>query len=176
MPPCPQHTSLSEERPQCLILVADGRVSGLPHSFPILFSYVAIMVGRFQPYIYSAPVDDSSFNPKAVTIASRLPTAPPKKKQDGPYLNYNRHPDSYLILPYGNTSVKPMNKRTKTFVNVARWIQLALRVCTLLGAVGVLLCGIFIRGAADTEGYIMRIPVCAYVIGVKTLLTTIAWC
>jgi hypothetical protein len=32
-------------------------------------------------------------------------------------------------------------------------------VCTLLGAVGVLLCGIFIRGATDTEGYIMRIPV-----------------
>lgn len=134
------------------------------------------MVGRFQPYIYSAPVDDSSFNPKAVTIASRLPAAPPKKKQDGPYLNYNRHPDSYLILPYGNTNVKPMNKKTKTFVNVARWMQLALRVCTLLGAVGVLLCGIFIRGAADTEGYIMRIPVCAYEMGVKTLLTTIAWC
>lgn len=119
------------------------------------------MVGRFQPYLYDAPVDDSTFNPKAVTMASRMPSAPPKKKQDGPLIDFNRHPDSYLILPYGNTNVKPMNKRTKLFITIARWIQLSFRVCTLLGAVGVLLCAIFIRGAADTEGYIMRIPVCS---------------
>jgi len=118
------------------------------------------MVGRFQPYLYDAPQDDSGFNPKAVTMASRLPPPPPKKKQDGPLIDFNRHPDSYLILPYGNRDVKPMGKRTKTYVKSARWVQLGLRVLQLLGAVGVLLCGIFIRGAADTEGYIMRIPVC----------------
>ncbi|OAL03132.1 hypothetical protein IQ06DRAFT_124592 [Phaeosphaeriaceae sp. SRC1lsM3a] len=128
------------------------------------------MVGRFQPYLYNAPIDDSTFNPKAVTMASRMPPAPPKKKQDGPLIDFNKHPDSYLILPYGNTSFKPMNKRVKLYIKVVRWIQLFLRVCTLLGAVGVLLCGIFIRGATDTEGYIMRIPpgvdlvVCLYAI------------
>ncbi|KAF2821132.1 hypothetical protein CC86DRAFT_332533 [Ophiobolus disseminans] len=128
------------------------------------------MVGRFQPYLYNAPGQDSSYNPKAVTMASRLPPPPPKKKQDGPLIDFNKHPDSYLILPYGNRDVKPMGKRTKTYIKVARWVQLAFRVCTLLGAVGVLLCGIFIRGAADTEGYIMRIPpgvdlvVCLYAI------------
>jgi hypothetical protein len=119
------------------------------------------MVGRFQPYLYNAPVDDSDFNPKAVTMASRMPPSPPKKKQDGPLIDFNKHPDSYLILPYGHTNVKPMHKKTKVFVKVARWTQLFFRVCTLLGAVGVLLCGIFIRGTADSEGYIMRIPVCA---------------
>ncbi|KAH7084212.1 hypothetical protein FB567DRAFT_77666 [Paraphoma chrysanthemicola] len=128
------------------------------------------MVGRFQPYLYNAPVDDSDFNPKAVTMASRMPPSPPKKKQDGPLIDFNKHPDSYLILPYGNRNVKPMHKSTKAFVKVARWIQLFFRICTLLGAVGVLLCGIFIRGAADSEGYIMRIPpgvdlvVCLYAI------------
>lgn len=120
------------------------------------------MVGRFQPYLYDAPVDGSTFNPKAVTMASRMPPSPPKKKQDGPLIDFNKHPDSYLILPYGNTSFKPMNKKVKVYVKVVRWIQLFLRVCTLLGAVGVLLCGIFIRGATDTEGYIMRIPVCEH--------------
>lgn len=120
------------------------------------------MVGRFQPYLYNAPGDiDSKYNPKAVTMASRLPPPPPKKKQEGPLIDFNRHPDSYLILPYGNRDVKPMSKRTKTYIKIARWVQLAFRVVTLLGAVGVLLCGIFIRGAADTEGYIMRIPVCS---------------
>jgi hypothetical protein len=118
------------------------------------------MVGRFQPHIYyDAPQGDSGFNPKSVTMASRLPPPAPKKKQDGPLIDFNRHPDSYLILPYGTRDVKPMGKRTKAYIKIVRWVQLALRVFTLLGAVGVLLCGIFIRGAADTEGYIMRIPV-----------------
>jgi hypothetical protein len=120
---------------------------------------IGIMVGRFQPYLYNAPVEQSTYNPKAVTMASRLPPPPPRKKPSGPLIDFNKHPDSYLILPYGNTNAKPMNKKTKVYVKVARWIQLSLRVCTLLGAVGVLLCGIFIRGVADTEGYIMRIPV-----------------
>ncbi|KAH3970758.1 hypothetical protein HBI56_138390 [Parastagonospora nodorum] len=128
------------------------------------------MVGRFQPYLYDAPVDDSTFNPKAVTMASRMPPSPPKKKQEGPLIDFNKHPDSYLILPYGNTNAKPMNKKTKTFIKIARWVQLFFRVCTLLGAVGVLLCSIFIRGTTDTEGYIMRIPpgadlvICLYAI------------
>jgi hypothetical protein len=126
------------------------------------------MAGRWQPYAY-APQRDSMidtdptqpiFNPKAVTMASRLPPPPPKKKQEGPLIDFNQHPDSFLILPYGNTNAKPMGKRTKTFINIARWTQLGFRVAQLLGAIGVLLCGIFIRGAQDTEGYIMRIPVC----------------
>jgi hypothetical protein len=101
------------------------------------------------------------FNPKAVTMASRLPPPPPRKKQEGPLIDFNQHPDSFLILPYGNANAKPMGKRTKTFINIARWTQLGFRIAQLLGAVGVLLCAIFIRGAQDTEGYIMRIPVCA---------------
>lgn len=121
------------------------------------------MAGRWQPYLYEPQRDSMdvqpTFNPKSVTMASRLPPAPVKKKQEGPLINFNRHPDSYLILPYGNTNAKPLNKRTKTMIKITRWVQLFLRVCALLGAVGILLCGIFIRGALDTEGYIMRIPV-----------------
>jgi hypothetical protein len=115
------------------------------------------------------------FNPRAVTMASRMPPPPPKKKQEGPLIDFNQHPDSYLILPYGNTNAKPMHRSTKTFINIGRWTQLAFRVATLLGAVGVLLCSIFIRGAQDTEGYIMRIPVCTFPRTTKILLTCIAW-
>ncbi|EAT86940.2 hypothetical protein SNOG_05876 [Parastagonospora nodorum SN15] len=87
------------------------------------------MVGRFQPYLYDAPVDDSTFNPKAVTMASRMPPSPPKKKQEGPLIDFNKHPDSYLILPYGNTNAKPMNKKTKTFIKIARWPGADLVIC-----------------------------------------------
>lgn len=87
-----------------------------------------------------------------------MPPSPPKKKPTGPLIDFNKHPDSFLVLPYGNTKAKPMTLKTKLFINIARWTQFGLRIITLLGAVGVLLCGIFIRGVQNTEGYIMRIP------------------
>jgi hypothetical protein len=121
-------------------------------------------MGRWQPYLYNSQrtslydVPDV-FNPKAVTMASHQPPPPKKSKPDGPLVSINRHPDSYLVLPYGKTDAKPMSPKTKVLVKVARWIQLFFRVLTLFGAIGVLLCAIFIRGAGNTEGYIIRIPV-----------------
>ena len=103
----------------------------------------------------------SRFDPKAITRASRMPPSPPKKKKEGPLIDFNQHPDSYLVLPYGNTDAKPMTNKIKTFISIARWTQFALRLLTVCGAVGVLLCGIFIQGAQDSEGYIMRVPVSA---------------
>lgn len=111
--------------------------------------------------MYSVP---DVFNPKAVTMASREVPAP-RKKQEGPLVNFNRHPDSYLILPYGKTDAKPMHPKTKVWIKTTRWVQLAFRVLTLIGAIGTLLCGIFIRGAQPTEGYIIRIPVCSTIDG-----------
>ncbi|KAF7569898.1 Herpes-BLLF1 multi-domain protein [Pyrenophora tritici-repentis] len=126
------------------------------------------MTGRWQPYMYAAQRDSMAdtdptqpiFDPKAVTRASRMPASPPKKKKEGPLIDFNQHPDSYLVLPYGKTDAKPMTNKIKTFINIARWTQFALRLLTLCGAVGVLLCGIFIQGAQDSEGYIMRVPPC----------------
>ncbi|KAF2194276.1 hypothetical protein K469DRAFT_744916 [Zopfia rhizophila CBS 207.26] len=134
-------------------------------------------MGRWQPYLYNAPKRDSiydvpdTFNPKAVTMASRMPPLPPKPKQEGPLINFNKHPDSYLVLPYGNTNAKSIGSKIGVLIKVARWIQLFLRVLNLLGAIGMLLCGIFIRGAQAMEGYIMRIPVCLTYILTRTLLT-----
>lgn len=125
------------------------------HSLPLCI----FTMGRWQPYLYDAsPSASDAFNPKAVTIASRLPPSSPQKKSEGPLLDFNRHPDSYLVLPYGKTNAKPMSPKVKTVVKVVRWVQFVLRIFNLLGAVGALLCGIFIQGAQDTEGYIIRIP------------------
>ncbi|KAF1952347.1 hypothetical protein CC80DRAFT_538292 [Byssothecium circinans] len=115
------------------------------------------------PYLYEPRREStldppSTFNPKAVTMASRQPPSPTKKKPEGPFINFNQHPDSYVILPYGKTNVKPMSAKTKTAVTIVRWVQFMLRLFNLVGAVGAVLCGIFIKGATDTEGYVMRIP------------------
>ena len=138
-------------------------------------------MGRWQPYIYTPDerelMDMNDFNPKAVTMASRQPPPPPKQKPDGPLIDFNKHPDSYLIMPYGKTDVDSMNPKTKLYVKIARGTQLFLRLCSLLGAVGLLLCTIFIRGTQDTEGWLMRIPVsCPSLASVENALTWIAWC
>lgn len=139
-------------------------------------------MGRWQPYLYNAPDKESmdmtggGFNPKAVTIASRLPPPTPSKKPEGPLLNFNKHPDSYLVLPYGKTDAKPMNPKVKDVIKVVRWIQFGLRLVNLLGAIGVLLCGIFIKGAQTLENYIMKIPVCPKHPSSIACLTIVAWC
>ena len=115
------------------------------------------------PFIYEPPTQNRSsvygngFNCKAASIPN-LEQSKPRSPQPGPLLDFNRHPDSYLILPYGNTSALPMSRDTKIRVKYTRWVQLFLRVCELLGAIGLLVCAICVRGMDGTVGWILRIP------------------
>jgi hypothetical protein len=124
-------------------------------------------MGGSQPYLYNPPARygysalnlPSEFNPKAVTQASQAPPPPPRPKQEGPLLNFNRHPDSYVVLPYGNTNSVQMSPKTKIAVKWARHGQLGLRVLELIGAIGMFICVVCIRGATENEGWILRLPV-----------------
>ncbi len=122
-------------------------------------------MGADQPYIYAPASSYSSldpyngFDPKAYSRASLVPHAQPKTKRDGPFIDFNKHPDSYLILPYGQTNVRPMSPTTQRNVTSARWFQQFFRLLQLLGAVGVLVCVICIKNTADTESWIIRVPV-----------------
>jgi hypothetical protein len=143
---------------------------------PAFLCLVSTIMGRWQPYLYneqrtSQYGEPEVFNPRAVTQASRQPPSP-RKKQEGPLINFNKHPDSYLVLPYGKNDAKPMWRKTKVVIRVARWFQQSFRIATLLGAIGALLCGIFIKGAQTTEGYIIRIPVRRQGVDVVAVLTT----
>ncbi|KAJ5363475.1 uncharacterized protein N7496_009188 [Penicillium cataractarum] len=119
-------------------------------------------MGRSEPpFIYDRPTTysfygptDPGFNPKAVTQASRAPP-PPRPTQKGPLVNINRHPDSWGSLDPKSTWT-PMSPHTKNRVNYARRTQLALRVLTLLGALGSLFCSIVINNVATTVIWIIR--------------------
>ena len=126
------------------------------------------MVGITPPYLFS-PVSQQdrdpayNFDPKAVTrasyysIASSTSTPPPK--QHGPLIDFNRHPDSYIIVPSARSNLPPMHPNTKQRINTARWLQFSLRLLQLLGALGALVCVIIIRGVNDVQGWILRVPV-----------------
>ncbi|KAI9816180.1 MAG: hypothetical protein M1827_001781 [Pycnora praestabilis] len=121
-------------------------------------------MGVEPPFIYDRPSQPSfsspygNFNPKAVSQASLAPSRPRStQKQDGPLVSFNKHPDSYLILPYGNIDAKPMSRRTRKKVKYIRWLQLFLRCSALLGAVGLLVCVICVKGVQDSVGWIIRV-------------------
>lgn len=126
------------------------------------------MVGVTPPYLFS-PVSQQdrdptyNFDPKAVTrasyysIASSTSTPPPK--QHGPLIDFNRHPDSYIIVPSARSNLPPMHPNTKQRINTARWLQFSLRFLQLVGALGALICVIIIRGVNDVQGWILRVPV-----------------
>jgi hypothetical protein len=122
-------------------------------------------MGGGQPFLYaaSAPVQysalDPGFNPKAVTQASYAPPPPPRPKQEGPLLSFNRHPDSYIVQPYGKLDCTPMSPNTKSRIKWTRSIQLASRILQLLGGIAMLIFVISIKGATENEGWIIRLPV-----------------
>lgn len=61
--------------------------------------------------------------------------------------------------PYGNLDWKPMSPNTKSKIKKLRVIQLILRIFTLIGAMGLLACVIFIKPTGDGSDWIIRVPV-----------------
>lgn len=118
-----------------------------------------------QPYIYMPQrtvYPYSGFNPKAVTQAEYKKVQDEKKeksKPEGPLINFNAHPDSYMIVGAKQPRYTPMPARTKTEVTVIRWIQFALRVIEELGALGMLVCVICIQDVELSLVWIMRLAV-----------------
>ncbi|KAL2428315.1 hypothetical protein ABEF91_008151 [Exophiala dermatitidis] len=106
-------------------------------------------------YTFGSPID-RGFNPKAATEASWAPK-PERPKSDGPLINFNKHPDSYIVVPYGNLDAKLMNPNTRNRVLRARQIQLFLRTCALLGSLGTLFCIIAINKTSSTAGWLIRV-------------------
>jgi hypothetical protein len=71
--------------------------------------------------------------------------------------NYRR--SSYVVLPYGNTIVKPMNPSVKKWITYMRIVQLVLRLMEMLSAIGLLVTMILITNVEQATGWLIRIPV-----------------
>ena len=117
-----------------------------------------------QPYIYDRPrtYAYSDFNPRAATQAAHKAEQEknkPKSKKDGPLINFNAHPDSYMIVPGKNISHKTMSKYTKPTVTTLRWTQLTFRILEEIGALGLLICVICLRKMEMSMSYIIRVAV-----------------
>ncbi|GAB7358957.1 hypothetical protein MBLNU230_g5031t1 [Neophaeotheca triangularis] len=127
------------------------------------------------PYLYEAPsrrsvaYPYSDFNPKrvsqnayytALSAQQQQREHQHRPKREGPLINFNEHPDSYLILPQKpqRTDLKALPPGTKKAITVTRWVQFALRLVQLIGCIGLLVLVIFVKGAQNAEAWIMRIP------------------
>ena len=136
------------------------------------------MGGSDMPYLYTPTTPTSNtrfsypysdFNPKAVTQSyARLSqqttntsaSNSPSKKKEGPLINFNQHPDSYVV--YAGTNQhdhKPVHRGAKKAIVWSRWAMLGLRVLTEIAAVGLLVCTICIQHVDGAQKYLLRIPV-----------------
>lgn len=127
-----------------------------------------------QPYLYdriearnSVAYPYSDFNPKAVTqahyaaFAERAERQKYKAAQDGkPLINFNQHPDSYMIVNNPAVHHEPMPANTKKSIIWTRWVQFVLRLFQQIGAVGILVCVICLKMKNDGPGWIIRVAVC----------------
>ena len=119
-------------------------------------------MGADQPFLYNAPsrisFGEREFNPKAATQTSRQPIKA-RPTREGPLVEFNKHPDSYLILPSGDVNAKPMKPRTRKTVKQLRQLQLLVRCLQLLGTLGLLVCVLCLRGVEESLGWTLRVPV-----------------
>ncbi|KIW14460.1 hypothetical protein PV08_07244 [Exophiala spinifera] len=125
----------------------------------------AFLLGKMgvePPFIYDRPSTytfggptQRGFNPKAATQASWAPK-PAKPKQEGPLIDFNKHPDTFVAVPYGNLNAEPMPPNTERRVTRSRQILLFVRICSLLGALGNLFCVIAVKKVATEVGWIIR--------------------
>jgi hypothetical protein len=120
------------------------------------------------PYLYDSPsrrqvaYPYSDFDPKAASRASwqsAAIAAQPRPKQQGPLVDFNKHPDSYMIVSGSQVEHKLLPSNTKKTITIVRWVQWTLRVMQLLGSIGGLICLICLKGIETAPSYIMRVPV-----------------
>ena len=148
------------------------------HSSPSAFfqsTFAATTMGADSqmPYLYGANEQSSRnlaypyshFNPKAVTEASykrlsQQTTDTSKSKQEGPLINFNQHPDSYVVFDSRKTDHKPLPPRTKSAVKGVRWALFGVRLVQEIAALGLLVGTICMEGTSGGQTYLLRVPVC----------------
>jgi len=118
----------------------------------------------YQPTTHTSAYPSQDFNPKAVTHAhyarlSQASSAPTSPKKEGPLINFNEHPDSYVVYSGAQKEHKALPKNTKKVIVTTRWVQFALRVLQEIVALGLLACGICLKGTSGAETYLIRVPV-----------------
>ena len=132
------------------------------------------MGGSEAPYIYQ-PMQTtgqplaypySDFNPKAVTqahyasLAERAERQRLKTHQEGKSLiNFNQHPDSYMIVSTQNVNYEPMPPSTKKAITATRWVQFVLRCFQEIVALGLLVCVVCLKMDLNAVGWISRAAV-----------------
>ncbi|OBT66200.1 hypothetical protein VE03_04302 [Pseudogymnoascus sp. 23342-1-I1] len=119
-------------------------------------------MGVEPPFLYDSVKKDTTrysykeFDPKAVSRAS-MQSQSPKPKKDGPLVSFNKHPDSYLVMPSGKATGARVSASMKGRITETRMAVLFFRIFQLLGALGALTTMVLITGVDTQMGWIMRI-------------------
>ncbi|KAI0009712.1 hypothetical protein F4779DRAFT_358616 [Xylariaceae sp. FL0662B] len=119
-------------------------------------------MGVQQPYMYDDNRRDSRlpekpFEPKAITRASWEPKPRSPKKQDGPLIAFNRHPDAHVVPTPRTFNFRPMSNTTTSWIKWTRYIQIGLRLLEMMGGLILLTLMILISNVDPLTSWVMRI-------------------
>ena len=109
----------------------------------------------YLPFATSDPDSESlrSFNPKRISEAAARPL-PPRPTMTAPYIQLD-----FQRQPVDRAQQKSYAKIPKKAIKVVRALSIVLRIFQLVGAMGLLVCMLFVRKIDEMTGWICRVPV-----------------
>lgn len=114
-------------------------------------------VRPFLPYnnpSISSVEDLNAFNPKRISQQSAEPVIP-KPQMTAPYLQLDQSVNAKIERAH-RLNASPISKRG---LLIMRILGILLRIPQLAGAMGLLVCMLFVRKLDDMTGWICRVPV-----------------
>lgn len=102
--------------------------------------------------VETRPAANASWIPK-----SQIP------RPNGPYIpveTLNRYSESYMVIPSNFPDHKSPAKKNHTVVK-CRILLLLVRICSWLGAAGLLVCVVLVRPIGSTMDWVIKAPVCS---------------
>ncbi|RPB02457.1 hypothetical protein L873DRAFT_1673505 [Choiromyces venosus 120613-1] len=108
----------------------------------------------YLPFATSDPETESlrSFNPKRISEAAARPL-PPRPKMTAPYIQLDLQHRPIDRVPQGSYA-----KVSKKMIKAMRISTIVLRILQLVGAMGLLVCMLFVRKIDEITGWICRVP------------------
>jgi len=140
---------------RCLLLQMDLCIcSIIMHAMMVSEKpFVSAPLSRYAAFPKNVDFEKSPTSNRVTEPCAQLPTP------SGHLSDFYTSPDSYLILPSNTMGKRKELESSDRKVVFARWLEFALRLVEMLGAIGLLFCAIVLQNVATYQIWILRIVV-----------------
>jgi len=117
--------------------------------------YVSVPLSRYAAF----PSNDHFEKKPIAGLNNVIGTFAQLPTPSGHLSDFYTSPDSYLILPSSAMDNRKNLEQSDRKIVFARWVEFALRLIQMLGAIGLLFCAIVMQNVATYQLWILRVVV-----------------